>query len=151
MYVCVCMWIYILYSHNHDHDQLYKDIIHIHLHMHAESTTQNKDEQHSLLEKYTSHFIWKVCVWKGVGDRTELQHIDHHSIGHNRVSFPFTYAAQPAAWGHTMLGAGFLYHILSPTDQVSKLNRGSPGPLLLGAGFLYHIFLQTNWLPVFTE
>ena len=29
-----------------------------------------------LLEKYTSHFIWKGCVWEGVGDRSELQHID---------------------------------------------------------------------------
>ena len=26
-------------------------------------------------EKYTSHFIWKGCVWVGVGVRTELQHI----------------------------------------------------------------------------
>ena len=108
----------VLYSHNHD--QLYKHIIHIHLHMHAESTTHNKDERHSLLEKYTSHFIWKVCVWERVGDQTELQHIDPHSIGHNRVSFPFSWAAQLEAWGPTLLGAGFLYRILSPTGLVSK-------------------------------
>ena len=36
-------------------------------------TQHNKDERHSLLEKYTSHFNWKGCVWEGVGDRTELQ------------------------------------------------------------------------------
>ena len=53
------------------------------------TTTHYKDERHSLLEKYTSHFIWKGYVWEGVGDRTELQHIEPHSIGHNRVSFPF--------------------------------------------------------------
>ena len=35
-----------------------------------------KTSGHSLLEKYTSHFIWKGCVWEGVGDWTELQHID---------------------------------------------------------------------------
>ena len=34
------------------------------------------------LEKYTSHFIWKGCAWEGVGDWTELQHIDPHSYGH---------------------------------------------------------------------
>ena len=31
----------------------------------------NEDKQHSLLEKYTSHFIWKCWVWEGVGDRTK--------------------------------------------------------------------------------
>ena len=113
----------LLYSH----DQLYKHITHIH--MHAESTTHNKDERHSLLEKYISHFIWKVCVWEGVGDQTELQNIDPRSIGHNRVSFPFSWAAQPEAWGPTLLGAGFLYRILSPMGLVSKL----------------------IWFPVFTE
>ena len=61
-------------------------------------TTHNKDERHSSLEKYTSHFFWKGCVWEGVGDWTELQHIDPHSIGHNRVSFPFSLVAQSGAW-----------------------------------------------------
>ena len=50
-----------------------------------------------------------------------MQHIDSHSIGHNRVSFPFFCTAQPGVRGPTPLGAGFLYHILSPTDLVSKL------------------------------
>ena len=45
------------------------------------------------------------------------------------VSFSFSRAAQPEAWGPTLLGAGFLYRILSPTGLVSK----------------------TNWLPVFTK
>ena len=46
---------------------------------------------------------------------------DPHSIGHNRVSFPFSCAAQPEARGPTLLDAGFLYRILSPTGLVSKL------------------------------
>ena len=50
-----------------------------------------------------------------------LQHIDPHSIGHNRVSFPLSWAAQPEACGPTLLGAGFLYRILSPTSLVSRL------------------------------
>ena len=37
------------------------------------------------------------------------------------VSFLLSRAAQPEAWGLTLLGAGFLYHILSPTGLVSKL------------------------------
>ena len=84
-------------------------LIYIYIGMHNTTKRHNKDERHSLFEKYTSHFIWKGCVWEGVGDRTEPQHIDLHSIGHNHVSFPFSWAAQPGAWGPTLLGAGFLY------------------------------------------
>ena len=67
----------------------------------------NKDERLSSLEKYTSHFIWKGCVWEGLGDRTELHHIDPHSIGHNSVSFPFSWAAQPGVWGPSLSGGWF--------------------------------------------
>ena len=44
------------------------------------------------------------------------------------VSFSFTRAAQPEAWGPTPLGAGFLYHILSPTGLVSKLTHFLSSP-----------------------
>ena len=66
-------------------------MLYTHMQMHDESLRRHyKDERHSSLEKYTSHFIWKGCVWEGVGDRTELQHFDPHSIGHNSVPFPFS-------------------------------------------------------------
>ena len=35
------------------------------------------------------------------------------------VSFLFSWATQPLAWGPAYLGAGFLYRILSPTDWIS--------------------------------
>ena len=60
-------------------------------------------------------------MWEGVGDRTELQHIDPHSYGHQRCSFSFSRAVQPEARGPTLLCAGFLYHILSPNSPISKL------------------------------
>ena len=51
-----------------------------------------------------------------------LQHIDLNSpSGHSRVSFSFSWTAQPEACWPTPPGAGFLYHILSPTGLVSKL------------------------------
>ena len=98
-------------------------------------------------------------MWEGLGDRTELQHIDPHSYGHQRffpillgcstgslgshsagcwfsqppptrlipnssgyhsLSFPFSWAAQPGAWGPASLGAGFLYRILPPTRLIPK-------------------------------
>ena len=64
-------------------------------------------------------------MWEGVGDRTELQHIDPHSIGHNNVSFPFPWAAQPGAWGPSLSGCWFsLPHFIPnssdlPTDWIS--------------------------------
>ena len=54
------------------------------MHKHNDDTIKTSD---SLLEKYTSDFIWKGCVWEGVRDRTELQHIDPHSYGHQCCVF----------------------------------------------------------------
>ena len=47
-------------------------------------------------------------MWEGVGDRTELQHIDPLTLIAISASFPFS-------------RAGFLYHSLSPKPLVSKL------------------------------
>ena len=83
------------------------------------------DERHSLLEKYTSQFIWKGCVSEGVWDRTELQYIDPHSYGH-QCFFPVL----------RML-----------------LNRSPGGPLcwVLASSTASWSGLRTNWLPVYTE
>ena len=112
------------------------------------TTTHNKDERHSLLEKYTSHFIWKGCVWEGVGDRTELQHIDPHSIGHNCVSFPFSWAAQPGTWEPSLSGTCSHSSIFSPTRLISKLiNRGPEGSLCWVLAFSTASCLQLIWSP----
>ena len=71
-----------------------------------------KTREDTSLEKYTSHFIWKgskgllkvLLCERWVGDWTELQHIDPHSYGHNSVSFPFSWAAQPGARGPSLSG-----------------------------------------------
>ena len=102
----------------------------------------NEDERHSSLEKYTFHFIWKGCVWEGVGGRTQLQHIDPHSICHNRVSFPFSWAAQPGAWEPG--GPASLGHVPQSSIFAATAQSGSWGPTLLSAGFLYHILSPTH-------
>ena len=56
-------------------------------------------------------------MWEGVGDRTELQHIDSHSIGHNCVSFPFSWAAQPGTWGPSLSGCWFSLPHLIPNSS----------------------------------
>ena len=123
-------------------------LLHTQMQMHAESKWRhNKDERHSSLEKYASRFIWKgskgllkVLQWEGVGNRTKLQHIDPHSYGHNSVSFPFSWAAQPGAWGT----CSSFQHLLSNWFELHLLNRGSWGPPLLGAGFLCRILSPTR-------
>ena len=80
-------------------------------------------------------------MWEGVEDRTELQHIDPHSIGHNHVSFPFSWAAQPGAWSPASLGHVPQCSILSPTAIAQS---GAWGPTLLDAGFLYRILSLTH-------
>ena len=104
------------------------------------------------LEKYTSHFIWKCCVWEGVGDRTELQHIDPHSYGHNSVSFPFSWAAQTRALGPSLSGTWSSFqHLLSNWSEnlnsnCNFPNRGPEDPLclVLGTGSLYRISTPTD-------
>ena len=60
-------------------------------------------------------------MWEGVGDRTELQHIDPHSIGCNHVSFPFSWAAQLGAqplWVLVFSTASYLQLIKFPVRWV---------------------------------
>ena len=131
---------YMLYSH----EQLY---IHICIHMQNRNDYTIKTSEHSSLEKCTSNFIWKgskglrkVLPWEGVGDRTELQHIDPHSYGHNSVSFPFSWAAQQASLGHGP------HSSISPTDLISDCSiRGPEGPLCWMLFFSYRILSPTDW------
>ena len=127
---------------------------------------------HSSLEKYTSHFIWKGSKWllkvllceRCVGDWTELQHIDPNSYGHNSVSFPFSWAAQPGAWGPSLSGTWSSFQrLLSNASGALNSNyliRGPEGLLcwvlvLSTASYLLLIWTSCHrgyiiiWLPLF--
>ena len=89
-------------------------------------------------------------MWEGVGDRTELQHIDPHSIGHNRVSFPFSWAAQLGAWGPSLSGTcSSIQHLISNSSdpQLQLLNRGPEIPLCWVLAFSTASYLQLVWSP----
>ena len=79
---------------------------------------------HSSLEKYTSHFIERVVCERWVGDWTELQHIDLHSSGHSRISFPFSYAAQSGAWEPNLCWDMVLIPASSSPTDVNFLSPG---------------------------
>ena len=105
-----------------------------------------KTSEDTSLEKHTSHFIWKgskgllkvlLSEW-WVGDWTELQHIDSHSDGHNSVSLPFSWAAQPGAWGPSLSGTWSSFqHRLSNWSELqliwtpTDLNILSPGYIII--------------------
>ena len=69
-----------------------------------------KTSGHSSLEKYTSHFIESVrkdyevyyCVRGELENEKNCNILTPHSYGHNSVSFPFSWAAQPGAWGPSL-------------------------------------------------
>ena len=106
------------------HEQLYKHICRC-MQNHNDDTIKTSDTV--LLEKFTSHFIWKgskgilqvLLCERWVGGWTELQHIDPKSYGHNSVSFPFSWAAQLGAWGPNLIPVSFLQLVWTPTDWTS--------------------------------
>ena len=101
-------------------------------------------------KKYTSHFIWKVrkghsrfyCE-RELETEQRLQCIDPPTLmAISVVSFSFSRAAQPEVQRPTLLGAGFLYRILSPTGLQTP--SGVPRAPSAGCGFPYHISSLTR-------
>ena len=81
----------------------------------------NKDERHSLLEKYTSYFIWKSCVCE-----RELETKQNCNVG-----------AQPL-WVLVFSTASYLQLVWSPNSWIGGLKAPSTG-----CCFLYSIISPT--------
>ena len=98
------------------------------------------------LEKYTCQFIckglWVRRIWRP--NRTAT-YWPPHSYGH-QYFLPVLQGCSTGGPGPIfLLGAGFLYHILSSNSPISRLlNRGPWGLPLLGAGFPTATCLQTG-------
>ena len=128
---------------------------------------------------YTSQFIcevskmlFKVLLWEGVGDRTELQYIDPPLLWPSTLSLSRSPDAQPETQGLSfLLSAGFPYHILLATSldpnssraprvpsaglslphlisnfSGPQLIRGSKGPFSLAWLSLTHLISNSNCL-----
>ena len=127
----------------YSHDQRYKHIIHNH------NDYTIKTSNTVLLEKYTSHFIWKGCVWEGVRDWTELQHIDPY--GHQHF-FPILLGCSTRGLGPSLSGCWFsLLHLISNWSGLQTDWSGAWGLPLLGAGFLYCIMSPTSLVSKLTD
>ena len=118
--------------------------MHIHIYMQNIFRLQVRDDTiitsgHCLLEKYTSHFICKVCVWEEVETEQNCNILTPTFMAISVVSFSFFRVAKPEARGPTLLGAGFLYRILSPTGLISKLTHflSSPRYIIVQSPTIY--------------
>ena len=120
-----------------------------------------KTSGHSSLGKYTSHFIrngWKglqkVMCERWVGDWTKTAtYWPPSSSGHSSVSFSFSWAAQPGAWGsHSSIwNTDFklwtpaawltvsprLYHCFTPIQYNPSTVKVTPWSLWPDAPFIY--------------
>ena len=105
------------------------------------------------LEKYTSHFIvrvrkglLKVCVWEGVGDRTELSYFDPHSW-----PSALCLSRSPGLLNRRPRGSAFCWVLAFSTTschpRVSKHHRGSRGTLRPGVAFPTTSYQQLLWTP----
>ena len=107
----------------------------------------------------TSHFIvrvrkglLRVLLWEGVGDRTELQYIDHHSYGRQRCVFlvlPGCSTGGPAlCWVMAFFTAFYQQLLWTPTHQ------GPKGPLRQAFSTTFCLLtrlISNSWLLVLTE
>ena len=101
-----------------------------------------KTSEHSSLEKYTTHFIWK-------GSKRLLKVLLTPTL----MAITAFLSRSPGQLNRGPGGPAFLGQVLLPASslQFQLLNRGSWGPPLLGVGSLYSILSPTDWLPVFTR
>ena len=94
--------------------QLYTYTCRIHI------DTMNKDERRLLEKNIPLTLLKGLCLWEGVGDRTELQHIDPHSYGHQCCVFLVLQRCSTGGLEALSAGCGFLYRILSLTHLISN-------------------------------
>ena len=95
----------------------------------------NRRRKTSLNKIFTSHFIVRVrkgllnvFVWEGAGDRTELKYLDPPLLWPSTLCLSHSPDVQPEALGSTLLGAGFLYCILSASSLDPNSIRAPEGP-----------------------
>ena len=105
---------------------------------------------------YLSLYLKGLCVWEGLGDRTELQHIDPHSYGH-QCFFPVVLMllnrrpGDPFRWvlfslPHLVTNSSDLQLLVSKTAQL-----GVPRASSVGCSSLYHILSPTGLVSKLTD
>ena len=93
--------------------------------MHAKSYQRhNKDKRHSLLEKYTSHFIERVVCERELDTKQNCNILTPTLLAITTFLSHSTGLLNRGPGGPVSLGAGFLYRILSPTCLIPNCSIG---------------------------
>ena len=87
--------------------------------------------------------LFKVCVWEGVGDRTETAILWPLLLWPSALCLSCSPDAQPEAQRPTLLGDGFLFCILSVTS-LDPNSSGLQGPFGLMWLFLPHLVYNSH-------
>ena len=93
--------------------------LYTHMQIHAEHNRHNKDERHSSLEKYISHFIERVVCEKELETEQNCNILTPTLTAITMFLSRSPGLLNRGPGGQVSLGAGFLYRILSPTDWTS--------------------------------
>ena len=111
------------------------------------TTTQWRRATQFFRKIYLSLY-WKVCVWVGVRDRTELQHIDPHSYGHKCILSRSPGLLNRGLGAQPLLGHVPHSSILSPIRLIFNCLIGCPEAPLCGVlVFSTASLLQLVWSP----
>ena len=108
------------------------------------TTTQWRWRVAQSLEKYTSHFIWKAVCERELEIKQNCNILTPTLMANSVVSFSFSRVAQPEARGPAFCWV--LAFSTTSCLQTFWSPNCSRGPLLPGAGFLYHILSPTDWI-----
>ena len=122
----------------------YLSIYLLYRHLQHHNDTINKQTQEDFfINIFTSHFIvrvrkglLKVCVWEGVGDRTETAIFWPPLLWPSTLCLSRSPDVQPEDQRPTLLGDGFLYCILSASSPDTNSSR--PQTPSAWCGFPYH-------------
>ena len=119
--------------------------------------TMNEDEGRLLLKIYHSLYLKGLCVWEGVGERTELQYFDPYSYGHQRCVFLVLQVCSTGGPGAQLSAGWWLYlpHFVINSSDLQLTGRPE-GPFYRVVAFSTTSCLRlpwnpTHWLPVCTE
>ena len=113
-------------------------------HIHAEYIlTQWIKTSDTVLRKIYLSLYLKGCVWEKELETEQKSNILTPTLmAISVVSFSFSRASQPGAWGPSLSGTCSHPSIFSPTGL--QTHWGSRGPLLPHGGFLYNILSLTH-------
>ena len=105
-----------------------------------------KTSGHSSFEKYTSHFIERVVCERELETEQNCNRLTPTLMAITAILSRSPGMLNWRPGSPASLGAGSFYSISFPTRLISNCSTGDPeGPPLLGVGFLYRILSPTDW------